>query len=509
MRGLLNIFAIAIVLCFSSSVCAELPPQVLMKGQSSTLVVDYDIGDVAVADPSVCDFLVGKDRRSFYINARGGGETIVTLWDVSGTKREEVLVRVVTTTLKEALEKAKQEFSDLTGVSVEVRGGHVEVSGEVVEPEDFQRIEGASRLDPHLRSHIHLAPDVIEQVSRAIEGVIGVPGITVRAIRDHIALEGVAYSQTDAKRAVEIARLYSQDVLDLIEIRETGRTVGRGRMIELAFHMMEIKRGVLREMGVSWTPGAFPNGSVGTAATGNGTGLLSSIGDMGRQFLGFVFGLIPKLKFIRERGDGRVLESPSILVKSGEVAKVFSGSEVPYYKGQDVQFKKVGIEIEASPVEVAGGVDLKFTATLSAPASDLRGALDSHTVSTTAICPFGQSLVLGNIIRNGDVKMKNRAPRDVDTSSALFSLFLSKDFQSNRSEFVVFVTPRLVDEPSSASSELKNFLRTEEAMIRDRSKKEFNAFASEHLTSTTGAILKNDIGKRISRKRAPKGRKWR
>ena len=452
-------------------------PQTIMKGHSSTIQVDYEVGDAAVADPSVCDFLISKDRRSVYINGRGGGETVLSLWDSSGGKQDDVSVRVVTSTLKEVLDRAQGDFGDVDGVSVSVRGGRVEITGEVAEPEDFRRIEGAARSDPRMKSRVRISGEVVGEAAAAIEKEIGVPGVTVRAVRDRVVLEGVAYSAADAKRAVEIARLYYPEALDLIEVRDSGRQVGRGRMIELSFHMMEVKRGALRKLGVNWAPGSFPSGGQTATGTGGG-GLASSLGEMGRGILGFVFGLLPKLKTLSERGEGRVLENPSIVVKSGEQASIFSGSEVPYYQGQEVQFKKVGIDIEASPIETPGGIDIKLKATLTAPASDLRGAIDTNTVSTTALLKLGQSLVLGNVVRNGDVKMRNRSPRDVDSSSALFTLFLSKDFQSNRSEFVMFVTPRLVGEPTSAEAELREFLATEEAMIRDRSKREYAEHAA-------------------------------
>ncbi len=477
MKYLLSLMVAAIVISSAMTSSAAISAQTLMKGQSSTLELEYEVGDVAVADPGVVDYLVSKDRRSIYLNARGGGETTMTLWDSKGLKIDEFPVRVVTTTLKEVLDRAKAEFGDLSGVSMQVRGGHVEVQGEVAEPEDFKRIEGAATKESRLRSRVRLSGGAIGELSTAIAQSLAVPGVTVRSVRGRVLLEGVAYSTADAKRAVEIAKLYSPDVLDLIDVRDTKRAVGRGRMIELEFHMMEINKQALRGLGVSWAPGAFPSGgSSGNAGSGSGAGLLSSIGGLGRELIGFVLQLVPKLKRIREKGDGRVLENPSVIVKSGEPAKIFSGTEIPYYKGQDVQFKKVGIDIDAEPVEVEGGVDLKLSATLSSPSGDLRGAVDTHTVSTSAICKFGQSLVLGNIVHNGDVKMRNRLPRELDTSSALFSLFLSKDFQSDRSEFVIFVTPRLVEETPIAEAKLKDFLSMEEAMVGDRSKKEYREF---------------------------------
>lgn len=490
------------ILIHNRSAAASVEAQTLMKGQAATLNVEYDIGDVAVADPGVCDYLVGQDRRSLYVNGKGAGETTVTLWDSGGEKRDEFTVRVVTTTLKEALERVRDSVGDLKGVRVELRDGHVEVAGEVAEPDDFRQIEQLSRSDPRVRSRVRISRDVVGQVADAVAQAVDVPGVKARAVRDRVVLEGVAHSAADAKRAVEVAKLYAPDVLDLIEVKESGRSVGQGRLIELEFHLMEVKKEALRELGLNWAPGSFPKDAGGTASAGGGAGLISAVGDVGRSLLGFVFNLIPRLRFIRERGDGRVLENPSIVVKSGEEAKIFSGSEVPFLKGEQVQFKKVGVDISAQPIEVPGGVDLKISATLSAPSADIRGAIDTHTISTTAVCPVGQSVVLGNIIRNGDVKMRNRAPRDLDGSSALFTLFLSKDFQSNRSEFVIFVTPRYVEQPSPAEAQLRAFLSTEETMIRDRSKKEFAEYAEKR-----GGVA--DEGAAASKPRRGHGRKWR
>jgi len=468
--------------------------KVLIKGQSETVSVDYVIGDVAVADPAVCDYLVAQDRRSIYFNARGGGQTMLTIWDSDGVMRDEFSLRVVTTTLREALDRVRESVGSLSGVTVELRDGKVEIGGAIADPEDFRNIEAMSKADPRVRSKVRITDDVLAAQAKAIREAIDVPGVSVRTVRDRIALEGTVFSAADARRAWEIARLYTPYAMDLIEVRDAGRSAGRANLIELEFHLMEIKKEALREIAFNWAPGSFPQSGSGTASAGGGSGLMGAVGDMGKSILGFVMNFIPKLRFIRERGDGRVLENPSIVVKNGEEAQIFSGSEVPFLRGEEVQFKKVGVDIKASPIEVQGGVDLKISATLSAPSADIRGAVDTHTVSTTAVCPLGHSVILGGIIRNTDVKMKNRTPRDMDTASSFFTLFLSKDFQSNRSEFVIVVTPRIVSQPAPAEVALRDFLSTEEMMIKDRSKKEHSAYAAEH-----GLPLKQDEGRKTKR----------
>jgi len=484
------------ILLTSSIAHASVGSQTLMRGQSQTITLEYEVGDVAVADPHVCDYLVARGRRSVYVNAKGAGETTVTLWDAKGIKRDDFVVRVMTTNLKEALNRTRAALGDISGIVIEINDGRVEINGEVADPEDYRAIKALTASDRRVRSRVRITRDVMDRVADAIRAEVDVPGLEIRAVKERIVLDGALYSVADRKRAIEVAKLFTEDILDLTEVRESGRRVGRGQLIELEFHLMEIKKGALRQLAFNWMPGAMPNGGGGTASAGGG--LLSSVGQFGKSILGFVMNFVPKLKILRERGDGRVLENPKIIVKSGEEARIFSGSEVPYIRGEDVQFKKVGIDIVASPIETANGIDMKIDATLSAPSADIRGAVDTHTVSTTAVCPLGQSVILGNIIRNGDVKMKNRVPRGTNASTAIFTLFLSKDFQSNRSEFVIFVTPRLVNEPRPGEVELAKFIANEEAMIRDRSKEEYEDFMKS----------KGRPVKKKSRKRKRR-RKWR
>jgi pilus assembly protein CpaC len=455
---------------FAGTSGAGVPNKILIKGQSTTIPVDYEIGDVAVANRDVCDYLVGSDRKSIYLNAKRGGETTVTLWSAAGDKEDEFLVRVVTATLSDVMDRVKDEFGDIDGIDININGGRVEIKGDVTDPKDFRRIEDMSRADGSIRSRVRLSDEMIGKIADAIRGEVATPGIEVKSVRDRIVLTGVAYNQTDSRRAYEIAKMYYDDVVNLIDVKDSSRSIGGKDLIELDIYMMEVKKSALKDLGINWAPGSFTASDGMGQTSGTAGGLFSAIGDVGKSLIGFVFQLVPKIRAINERGGARMLENPSVVVKSGETARVFSGSELPYYKGGEVGFKKVGIDIAAEPILIDDGVDIKIDASLSSPSSDLRGAVDTNSISTTAVCPFGQSLAIGNIVRSNDVKAKNRIPEGLDTSSALFTLFLSKEFQANRSEFVIFITPRLVKKPSGAVQELESFLANESAIAAELDK---------------------------------------
>lgn len=468
LRKIFSVLLVSVTLMYSAHTNAALSAQHLLKGNSTTLDVDYEIGDIAIADPSVCDFVVSRERKQIYLNPKESGKTTLTVWDASGAKREEVGINVYSTTLAEVLRAAKESFGTLDGIKVELRNNRVVLSGEVFDKDDLRTVAQFVEANPGASSNVRLAPEVEGAMTSAITKAIGLPGIYARAIQGEIVLDGVAHSPSDASRALEIAKLYAPDVKSLIEVQDAGRRIGRGEMVELDVKLMEIKASGLRSIGVQWAPGAFParggsTGSVG-GGSGAGAGLLGSIGEVGRSVIGFVFNLIPRLNTLRERGEARMLENPSIVVKSGEKAELFSGAEVPYFHGDEVQFKEVGVKINAEPVVSGDGVDLKISATLSTPSSHIEGAVDRTSVSTSAICKKDQSVVLGGIIHRNNVTTRNRVPKGVDTSTSVFSLFASKDFQTGQSEFVIFITPRIVKEAPAAEAKITQWIEAENAM---------------------------------------------
>jgi pilus assembly protein CpaC len=297
-------------------------------------------------------------------------------------------------------------------------------------------------------------------------------------MNDRLVMEGTAYSQEDYARAEKVAQVYEGDVVNLIKLKDVRRNTGKEHLIQLDIQFMEVKKNALRTFGINWAPGSMPSsGASNISGGGGGDGLLSGLSGFSQSLIGFVFNLAPKIKFARQKGEARVLENPSFVVKSGEAAEFFSGTQVPYYSQQAVVFKDVGIKVTAEPISSAEDVDLKITVNVSTPAAGgINRGIDTSNIATTAYCKAGSSLALAGIFKNSDAKMINRVPEDINTSSALFSLFLSKDFVSNRSEFVVFVTPRIVTEPGDTANPASIGLSDWDALDRDitlkRSKKE-------------------------------------
>ncbi|MBI5299980.1 MAG: pilus assembly protein N-terminal domain-containing protein [Deltaproteobacteria bacterium] len=446
----------------------SLPAQSLSRGESNTLITEYEIGDVALTDPKVADFFIQEDRKSIYLNAKGEGFTTLTLWDKQGEARDVIPVTVYGTNLKGILGEAKQSFGSISSIQFITQDNTIHIVGEAPSPSDYKRIQSFSARYPQIVNEVTLAKPVLDTLTSRIEKAIATPGIKVRSVRDRVILEGVAFSQSASNKAFEIAKLYDPNCLNLIEVKQGDRNPGKEPMVQLDIYFMEIQKSALRSFGIEWAPGSFPQGG-GEGLGGSGGG----IGGLGQSLIGFVMNLLPKIRLIQEKGLGRVLENPTLFVKSGDLANFFSGVQVPYYAQQSVQFKEVGVKVEAQPIVAGSDIDLKLNATISSASPHIQGGINTHTLNTTAYLPLGQAVVLGGILSNRDVKTYNRVPKDLATSSALFTLFLSKDFQSSRSELVVFVLPRIADPLADAKAAQEEWQKREEAMVKERSMREY------------------------------------
>jgi len=86
---------------------------------------------------------------------------------------------------------------------------------------------------------------------------IGLPDLIVRSVDGKLLIEGNVESQNDLERVERIASLFSKDVVNLVDIRNPLQVL-------LQVQVVEINRGALKNLGISWgsvIDGAFSPGS--------------------------------------------------------------------------------------------------------------------------------------------------------------------------------------------------------------------------------------------------------
>lgn len=457
--------AVFVMLCAAqlmpTSASAKQEEKEMVVGRAETVDVDYEIGDVALTDKSIMDYLIQRNRKQIYLNPMREGRVTLTLWDTQDRARDVFIIKVVTANIDTVLRTVTSELSRVPGVKVKLVGNNViQLTGELGSTSDLKLVEQVASRYPQVENKTTLSSYVLEVTADQIKKAIDIPGIDVRPVKGKLVMEGITYSRDVYKKIDTIAKLYENDVVNLVEVREGNRRPGYMRTVKLNVYFMEIKNNAIRSFGINWAPGStVQNAANNNAGSGNTFGLIDF-----NSIVGFVFNLLPKIKWIHETNHGRVLEKTDFVVKSGDPVHFYSGTQVPYFSNNSVIFKEIGVRIDAEPITHEDDVDLKIKVSVSSPSATVNQGIDTNEVDTTVYVKSGEAVVLGGLLRNNDVKSFNRVPPNLDTSNALFTLFLSRDFQTNRSQFYIFLEPTVIETPSTAELELKRWLELNDSI---------------------------------------------
>jgi len=153
-------------------------------------------------------------------------------------------------------------------------------------------------------------------------------------------------------------------------------------------------------------------------------------------------------------GRGEVVSSPRVITSNSHTAKIEQGVEIPYLqlnKGTaTVKFRKAVLKLEVTPqitpddriiMDLAvhkdsQGETVSF-GTLSAP------TIDTRNIETQVLVDNGQTVVLGGIHETTQSSQTTRVPffSDLPLIGALFRSTAKVD---NRSELLIFVTPKIL-----------------------------------------------------------------
>jgi pilus assembly protein CpaC len=159
------------------------------------------------------------------------------------------------------------------------------------------------------------------------------------------------------------------------------------------------------------------------------------------------------LQALETRGLGQILASPNLLARSGSEAEFLAGGEFPvrvatkFY--QEVTWKRHGIYLKIKPVADFSGrlsVELTTEVSLLDMATTVEGipSLKINRITTHFDLAEARTIVLSGLIRNDWGKDSAGLPY-LSRIPVIGKLFGSDDFNSLRSELVVFVTPEIVN----------------------------------------------------------------
>jgi pilus assembly protein CpaC len=292
-----------------------------------------------------------------------------------------------------------------------------------------------------------------ELLDRALPG----NNITVDSARANIVLRGTVANAEESKKAEELAFRY-------MRTRSSGflgsaapgspivnlLTIAEGHQVALKVRVVELKRTVLKELGINL------QGALGDLAFQNTpVGIFDQIGsrilDSTLKIGSGSNSVDVRLQALEEQGLATTLAEPTLTAVSGASASFQAGGEFPYREcaGPETQlectikFKPYGVTLAFTPTVLA---ENRIALNIATEVSELGDrelgipSIDTRRAQTTVEIPSGGSMMMAGLIK--DVTSQDiKGTPGLKSLPVLGALFSSREYEQDQTELVVIVTP--------------------------------------------------------------------
>lgn len=312
--------------------------------------------------------------------------------------------------------------------------------------------------------------------------------ITVKTVADSVILMGSVASAGEAQKALDIASGFigtsvlgapssgsapaggagsnsMQLSVSASGVPVTGKVINsltiRGLdQVSLHVTVSEIRREVLKQLGVNLTGVGSGSNSLTTSNPFSVNGTLSSTA----ATLGWTSGsksLTATVQAFERQGVARTLAEPTVTAVSGESAKFLAGGTIPIPNGEScsngictlsIIQQPYGVTLNFTPVVLSQGrIQLRVGTEVTDIDTSVQQTIDNTTVpgfrtrknETTIELPSGGSIATAGLISTKTQQAINGVPGLMNLP-ILGSLFRSRDYLRDETELLIVVTPYIV-----------------------------------------------------------------
>lgn len=319
-------------------------------------------------------------------------------------------------------------------------------------------------------------PDVRAKVDMLIAGL---PGVTVKQLGTELILSGIAHRSALSR----LTALLKDQPSVIMNVREDLASPFT-RSVLFRLHFIEVKKSLIEKIGIEWSKDVqgpvFGVQGIG-AATGvfrglptqavDGAGQLSPAPtflaqgtNRGGIFLGLASTIASRINLGISSGDIRVLASPELTAKSGGIAKLQVGGDVPIpvstgLGATNVIFKPYGVLFSIEPqIDADDVITAKVSSELSqidpsVTVGGIPGFLNRITSTEISVKP-GEMVALSGLVLSEMSNAVDRVP-GLSAVPILGRLFKSEDFRDRKTELIVLLEPEIISPGDGLAQQLR------------------------------------------------------
>jgi len=426
---------------------------------------------------------IERSTDTLKFNPIRAGYATLQIYDEKDRKIYEFHLDVQRNDHAKVAQEIRSLLSDIEGITIKIINNRVVVDGQVLLPREMNRIISvvAQYGDKVASSLVTLSPIAQKKIAQAIYNDINLPEVEVRAINDKFILQGTVDSKAESDRCEAIAQMYVPDivkttgekegtivtlkktfVLNLLQIK-AAPPKEPGKIIQMVVHFVELNKNFEKSFKFQFTPTLEDKSGISfTQDSRQPSGIVSTI-------TGVVSNLLPKLNWAKQYGHARVLQASSLIALDGQKANLDNTTSIPYVTanqttGQPItNFTEAGMKTTITPTILNPRSDsirlqIEFSMSSLLGQTDAGPLISKSAMNTVIVVRSGQSAAIGGLISNSTSTDYNKLPKNAATDP-IISLYASKAFQRDQSQFVVFVTPSIKASASQGAEKIKDKFR--------------------------------------------------
>jgi type IV pilus assembly protein PilQ len=184
-------------------------------------------------------------------------------------------------------------------------------------------------------------------------------------------------------------------------------------------------------------------------------------GSIGLSLLGGSYLIDLELSAAQNEGRSETISSPRVITANQKQATIMQGVEIPYQESASsgattTQFKNAVLSLKVTPLitpdnRVIMDIDVSDDSVGQQVTSATGGSvpsIDTRQITTQVLVSDGQTVVLGGILETTKSKSADKVPFLADIP-VLGNLFKSTTDINNKSELLIFITPKILREGSN------------------------------------------------------------
>jgi type IV pilus assembly protein PilQ len=160
-----------------------------------------------------------------------------------------------------------------------------------------------------------------------------------------------------------------------------------------------------------------------------------------------------EIQALESDGKGKIISSPRVVTANQVEALIEQGTELPYQQATSsgatsIAFRKATLSLRVKPQITPDGnviMDVDINKDAVGVATPAGFAIDTKHVKTSVLVENGGTVVIGGIYTQEDRNQVNKVPFFGDLP-AVGPLFRNYYRQDDKTELLVFLTPRIIDE---------------------------------------------------------------